>query len=160
MQKALFLDRDGVINRERGTYTYQKEDLELLPDVPKILKKAQKKGFLLIVISNQGGIAKGLYSEEELETLHEYLRELLDRYDVALTDIFYSPHHEVRSKSLTKKPSSLLLERAIAKYRIDPSLSYFIGDKESDILAGKRAGIRAIRIRSNTSLKQIEHLLL
>ena len=77
MKKALFLDRDGVLNRERGDYTYSVEDFDVLPDVSAAIKLARQKGYLIIVISNQGGIAKGLFDENRVEKLHEIMRDEL-----------------------------------------------------------------------------------
>ena len=92
--KALFLDRDGVINRERGEYTYKVADFDILPDVFSTLQKAQEKGYKIIVITNQGGIAKGIYTHQDVKKLHHYLKEELAAKGVILTDILYSPRFQ------------------------------------------------------------------
>lgn len=153
--KALFLDRDGVINKERGTYTYKVEDFEILPSVPTTLKRAQDLGYQLIVITNQGGIAKEIYSHKDVEKVHQYLREELNTHDIQLTDIFYSPHHDAIGKSLDRKPNSLMLEKAIAIYNIDAKQSFMIGDSERDIIAAKKVDVSGFLIQPNESIEFI-----
>jgi len=150
--KALFLDRDGVINRERGEYTYKVEDFEILPSILESLKLAQEKGYKLIVITNQGGIAKGIYTHEDVTKAHGFLESELDKNGVHLTDIFYSPHHQDYSKSLDRKPDSLMFEKAIAIYNIDSSHSIMIGDSERDIIASEKVGVKGIKIEPNSSI--------
>ena len=153
--KALFLDRDGVINRERDEYTFKVEDFEILPSVLESLKLAQKKGYKLIVITNQGGIAKGIYTHEDVAIAHRYLKEELAKSGIILTDIFYSPHHQDYSKSLDRKPDSLMLEKAIAIYNINPDQSIMIGDSERDIIASEKVGVKGIKIEPNSSIFDI-----
>jgi len=158
--KALFLDRDGVINRERGEYTYRVEDFEILPSVLESLQLAQEKGYKLIVITNQGGIAKGIYTHQDVEKAHRYLTDELEKNGVTLTDIFYSPHHQDYSKSLDRKPDSLMLEKAIAIYNINPDQSIMIGDSERDIIASEKVGVKGIKIEPNSSIFDIVQNLL
>lgn len=153
--KALFLDRDGVINKERGTYTYKVEDFEILPSIPATLKQAQDLGYQLIVITNQGGIAKEIYSHTDVEKVHQYLKEELNNHEIQLTDIFYSPHHDAIGKSLDRKPNSLMLEKAIAIYNIDPKQSFMIGDSERDIIAAKNVDVPGFLIQPNESIEFI-----
>lgn len=154
-RKALFLDRDGVINQERGTYTYRIADFKILPSVIDTLKSAQNLGYLLIIITNQGGIAKGIYDHEDVQNVHTYLEEELHAHGIQLTDIFYSPHHQDFGKSLDRKPDSLMLEKAMAMYNIDPELSYMIGDSERDIIASKKVNVAGFLIEPNTSINFI-----
>ena len=153
--KALFLDRDGVINRERGEYTFKVEDFEILPSVLESLKLAQEKGYKLIVITNQGGIAKGIYTHEDVAKAHRYLEQELAKSGIILTDIFYSPHHQDYSKSLDRKPDSLMLEKAMAIYNINPDQSIMIGDSERDIIASEKVGVKGIKIEPNSSILDI-----
>ena len=155
INKALFLDRDGVLNRERGEYTYLVNDFDILPTVIPTLKKAQELGYLLIVITNQGGIAKGIYNHTHVEEVHDYLKTTLLNSDVELNDIFYSPHHQDFSKSLDRKPGSLMLEKAIAIYNIDSSKSFMIGDSQRDITASEAVNVKGFLIEPNSSLKFI-----
>jgi D-glycero-D-manno-heptose 1,7-bisphosphate phosphatase len=153
--KALFLDRDGVINRERGEYTFKVKDFEILPSVVESLKLAQEKGFKLIVITNQGGIAKGIYTHEDVAKAHSFLKNELAKSHVTLTDIFYSPHHQDFSKSLDRKPDSLMLEKAMAIYNIDANQSIMIGDSERDIIAAEKVGVKGLKIKPNSSIFDI-----
>ena len=154
MNKAIFLDRDGVINFERG-YTHRLEDFVILPDLIEVLQILKQKGYLLIVISNQSGIAKGLYLQSETELLHTYLKEELSKNNVFLDEIYYCIHHPDVSKCICRKPDSLFVEKALARFNIDPSQSYFIGDKERDTESGEKAGVKGILIEANISLKTI-----
>ncbi len=160
MNKAILLDRDGVINQERGDYTYRREDFSVLPDVIPALRVLQEMGYMLIIISNQSGIAKGLFTIADVEKLHSYLVAYLDDNDVRIKEIYYCPHHPEYSSCICRKPDSQLIEKALARFNIDPAKSFFIGDKERDILAGKKAGVQGILIDSNFSLmKAIEPII-
>lgn len=152
MRKALFLDRDGVLNRERGEYTYSVQDFEVLPDVVEALKLARHKGYLLIVISNQGGVAKGIYTSERVDELHQKLADQLNESGLKLDEIYYCKHHSAVGKCICRKPNSLMLEKAIARFQIDPRLSILIGDSERDVIAAEKVGVRGILIPSNTSI--------
>lgn len=149
LKKAVFLDRDGVINHEVGDYIMRLEDFKILPHVFDGLKKLQDAGFLLVVITNQGGIAKGLYTHETFHQMHQYLDEELAKHQVSLTEVYYCPHHPFSGECLCRKPGSLLVEKAISKYKIDPAQSWFIGDKQRDIDAGNAAGVKGILIEPN-----------
>ena len=154
MNKAIFLDRDGVINFERG-YTHRLEDFVILPDLIEVLQILKQKGYLLIVISNQSGIAKGLYLQSETEMLHSYLKEELRKNNIVLDEIYYCVHHPDVGRCICRKPDSLFVEKALARFNIDASKSYFIGDKERDTEAGEKVGVKGILIEANISLKTI-----
>lgn len=156
MNKAIFLDRDGVLNRELGDYVCRLDDFEVLPDVAKALRVFRERGYLLIVVTNQGGIAKGWYSHETLHCMHEKLKQELAGEGVELTEIYYSPQHPLHTgNSLCRKPGSLMLEKALARFDIDPARSYLIGDRERDIEAAEKAGVQGILIESDQSLLTI-----
>ncbi len=156
MQKALFLDRDGVINHDPGDYTYSLEEFIILPTVVDALKLAHDKGYKIIVITNQGGIAKGLYDENEVKKIHGYFLETCQKAGVEITHIYYSPHHPEIGNSLTRKPESLMMERAIARYQIDAGKSLMIGDKDRDIQCAAKVGVPGILIPTNADI--IEHI--
>jgi D-glycero-D-manno-heptose 1,7-bisphosphate phosphatase len=146
MNKCIFLDRDGVLNQDLEGYLFQTELLEYPEGVKEGLAELKDAGFLLIVITNQAGIAKGLYTASEVEKIHRQMNEV---YDGVLDDLFFAPHHEdYTTRSLSRKPGSLLIERATAKYRIDLAQSWMIGDNERDIEAGSKAGVRTILLKS------------
>lgn len=152
---ALLLDRDGVINRERGEHTWRLEDFELLPDVVPALKLASASGYLLAVITNQSGIGLGLYGHTEVAALHDHLQVLLARDGIHLDAILYCPHHPSGGRCLCRKPGSLLLERAMARLEIDPDLSLMIGDRERDMAAAAGAGVRGVLVEANSSLLNV-----
>jgi D-glycero-D-manno-heptose 1,7-bisphosphate phosphatase len=150
--KALFLDRDGVINHDPGDYTVSLEEFIILPTVIEALQLARRKGYLIFVITNQGGIAKGLYTHETVHEIHDFLLRTCQEAGVEINHIFYSPHHPEFGNSLTRKPERLLMERAIARYRIDPTQSVMIGDRERDIQCAAKVGVKGILIPANSAL--------
>jgi D-glycero-D-manno-heptose 1,7-bisphosphate phosphatase len=152
MNKAILLDRDGVINRERGEYTWRIEDFELNEGLIDFLKIAQAKGYLLIVISNQGGIERGIYSMADVEKAHGYMKETLKANGVELTDIYICPHHDKTERCFCRKPQPIMLEKAIARFDIDKTRSVFFGDSKRDIEAGNYVGIKSVLVPSNSSL--------
>ncbi|MCW3101721.1 MAG: histidinol-phosphate phosphatase family protein [Bacteroidetes bacterium] len=158
MNKAIFLDRDGVINTERG-YTHRLADFVILPDLYENLKLYLKKGYLLIVISNQSGIAKGLYTQAEVEVIHSFLTNELVKNGIQLSEIYYCVHHPDVSRCICRKPDSLFVEKALARFNIDPSKSYFIGDKDRDVEAAEKAGVKGILIEANSPLRLISHII-
>ena len=144
MNKCIFLDRDGVLNEDRTDYVYRVEDFIIPEGVPEALRLLKDAGYLLIVITNQAGIAKGLYSRNDVMTCYHYLQ---DQCGQLIDDIYYSPHHpKYNSESLTRKPGSLLLEKAMAKYNINPDTSWMIGDALRDMQAGKKVGVQTVLI--------------
>ncbi len=152
--KAIFLDRDGVINVERG-YTHRLEDFVILPDLIEVLQLLQEKGYLLIIVSNQSGVAKELYMQKDVEMLHDYLLIELKKNNITLSEIYYCIHHPDVSRCICRKPDSLFIEKALSRFDIDATTSYFIGDKERDVQAAEKAGVKGILIEANSSLKLI-----
>ena len=155
-QKAVFLDRDGVLNKELGDYVCRLEDFKVLEHNFQPLRELQQRGYLLIVITNQGGLAKKWYTEETLAKMNEHLRKTYSEQGIELADIYYCRHHpEYNGKCLCRKPGSMMLEKAVARFNIDASRSYFIGDRERDVLAGEAAGVKGILIESDQPLSEI-----
>lgn len=159
MNKAIFLDRDGVLNLDFRNYHFRTDDFTILPHVFEVLKEFADRGYLLIVVSNQGGIGKGLYKIEDTEQLHNHLKEEAAQHHVHFTEIYYCTHHPETSKCICRKPESVLVEKAIARFDIDASKSYFIGDRDRDIEAGEKCGVKGILIEANSSLKDYMHLV-
>ena len=154
-RRAVFLDRDGVINRETGEFIFQLEEFIINEGLIEALKVFQQRDFIFIVISNQSGIARGLYTKEQADYLHLHLQRFLKNHGIVLSEIYYCPHHPDDSNCICRKPDSGLLEKAIARFHIDAGRSYFIGDAERDIKAGEKAGVNSILIKSNTPLLEI-----
>jgi D-glycero-D-manno-heptose 1,7-bisphosphate phosphatase len=149
---AVFLDRDGVINRERGAHTWRLEDFELLPDVAQALNAVHGAGRLAIVVSNQSGIALGLYDQAAVEAVHAYLHRQLARQGAQLDAMYYCPHHPEQGRCLCRKPGSLLFERAVARLGLDVTNSLMVGDRERDIEAAEAVGIRGVLVPPNEAL--------
>jgi len=157
--KAVFLDRDGVLNREMGDYVRKLEDFHILDNFD-ALKTLQDKGYLLLVATNQGGIAKGWYTEEELAKMHAELKKQYHAHGVEIKDIFYCPHHpDFTGDCDCRKPKPGLLLQGIEKYDLDPSKSYFIGDRERDVEAGTAAGVKGILIDSDQPITSVLDLI-
>lgn len=146
-KKCVFLDRDGVLNQDLDGYLYQPEEMIIPEGVVEGLKQMKNAGYLLIVVTNQAGIAKGLYSKDDVMKCHLYFQE---QCGYLLDDLYYCSHHpDYDSRSLMRKPESLMLEKAIAKYDIDTTNSWMVGDRARDMQAGKRAGVRTIHLSHN-----------
>ena len=143
---CIFLDRDGVINRDRVNYAYRLENFEILPRVPAALRQLKVVGYRLVVVTNQSGIAKGIYTREQMQTCHDFMNMVTGHL---VDKIYYAPYHPSVSESLTRKPDSLMFERAIAKFNIDPARSWMVGDKERDLLPAQQLGIPGILIDKN-----------
>ncbi|MBN1184769.1 MAG: HAD family hydrolase [Bacteroidales bacterium] len=151
--KAIFLDRDGVINYDGDEYyTYRIEDFKLNEGILEALKILKDRGYLLIIISNQGGIGRGLYKKEDTDHLHEYMTTLMEEKGIILDEIYYCPHYPDSSKCLCRKPNSLMIEKALARFDIIPEQSYFIGDREKDVEVAIKAGVIPIKINANENL--------
>ena len=147
MNKAIFLDRDGVINRELGDYVFAPERFEFNEGLFTALRLLQGEGYMLIVITNQGGVAKGRYGHEAVAQTHAYMKETLLAEGIELKAIYYCPHHDSISSCLCRKPNSMMLEKAIARYNIDVSQSFMIGDRYADIKAGNNSKLSTILIQ-------------
>ena len=147
MNKAIFLDRDGTINVDKH-YVYKAEDFEFLPYAIEGLKLLQEEGFLLLVLTNQSGIARGYYTEKELRKLNDWMVPKLQREGVSITQIFYCPHlpdakiKNYRKNCDCRKPALGMFERAVLEFNIDLAQSYTIGDKLRDHAICDRSGCR------------------
>lgn len=155
--KCIFLDRDGVLNVDRVDYVYRMEEFIIPPGVGEALRALKDAGYLLVVITNQSGIAKGIYKREDVYMIHQAIQ---DGTGVELDDIYFCPYHEkFDSNSLTRKPGSLMIEKAAAKYNVDMDASWMVGDHERDITAGTRAGLRTIRLAPAGTETKATHLV-
>lgn len=144
-KKALFLDRDGVINKDIG-YLHKIEDCEFVEGIFDICKLAVENSYLLIVVTNQSGIARGFYTEDDFLRLMDYIGGEFRRQGCPLTDVFYCPFHPDgnvpwKLKSVDRKPAPGMLLKAAEKYNLDLEECIMLGDKDSDIEAGRNAGL-------------------
>lgn len=140
MNKACFLDRDGVVNEEVD-YLWEPEKVLIVPGTAAALRKLNAHGFMTIVVTNQAGVARGYYGEKDIHAVHRRIRELLAIEGARIDDFFYCPHHEkFTGECSCRKPASGMLLAAAAKYNIDMKHSFMVGDRLSDLEAGKNAG--------------------
>ena len=146
---AAFLDRDGVLNEDRG-YVHRWEDFAFLPGVIDALRRLQQKGYLLVVITNQSAVARGLCAETDVLALHERMRAFLHGQGIELAGIYYCPHHPQGSVArytracACRKPEPGMILRAAREHGIDLSRSLLVGDKLSDLEAGRAAGLPSL----------------
>ena len=141
MKKALFLDRDGVINVEKE-YLHKIDQFEFIDGIFDLCRYYSSLEFLIIVVTNQSGIARNYYSEEDFEKLTQWMIDKFLEESIVLTDVFHCPHHEkISGECSCRKPKPGMLIGAAKKYDIDLENSIMIGDKERDIEAGLNAGV-------------------
>ncbi len=160
MNKAVFFDRDGVINHDPGDYTYLLDEFKINDGIPENLKRLQDNGYLLILITNQGGISKKIYTHQHVEAIHKFLMDELNKFDVQLTEIYYCPHHSINEQCICRKPNSLMIEKALARFDIDPAKSFMIGDKMRDVECAENAGVKGIKVNLNEKIdKYIDQII-
>jgi len=153
LKKSIFLDRDGVINKDKG-YVYKLEDFEFEKNALEGLKLIDFNRYLVFIICNQAGLARGYYKKEDFEKLDRWLRNFLLERGIQIKKTYYCPHHpegkikQFRKKCSCRKPEIGLLLRAEKEFNIDLKKSYLVGDKTSDILAGNRAGCKTILVKT------------
>jgi D-glycero-D-manno-heptose 1,7-bisphosphate phosphatase len=141
MNKALFIDRDGVINVDK-VHVFRKEDFEFTRGIFELCRKYCEKGYLIIVITNQAGIAKGLYTEDDFEKLTEWMTAQFNERGIIISKVYHCPHHpDITGKCECRKPAPGMILQAIKEFDLDISECVLIGDKESDLQAGRNAGI-------------------
>ncbi len=163
MKKVIFLDRDGTINIEKS-YLHKSEDFEFEVKAIEGLKKFIELGYELIVVTNQSGIARGYYTEQDLIKLNDFMMDELKKYGIEILECFYCPHHpekgigEYKKDCDCRKPNPGMLEEAIKKYNIDRKNSFMIGDKKGDLEAGQKAGVTSILVKTGYGLKTYEKL--
>lgn len=147
-KKAIFLDRDGTLNRDVGYVTHL-DDYELLPRAGDAVKKINDAGFLAILVTNQAGVARGYFAESMIKKVHEKLQKELELKDANLDAIYYCPHVPLGSENLfskdceMRKPKPGMILKASNEYNIDLTQSFMIGDKFSDLESGWSAGCRS-----------------
>jgi len=141
LKKALFLDRDGVINKEKN-YLYKKNDFEFIDGIFELCKYFQKRNYYIIVVTNQSGIARGYYSDKEFLDLSQWMEKKFLENNVIIDKIYYCPHHPDFSQNCNcRKPKPGMILQAQEELNIDLKHSIMVGDKERDIEAAINAGI-------------------
>lgn len=140
--KAAFFDRDGTINVDTG-YLHEPEKLVFVPGVPELIRRCNNEGYLVIVVTNQSGIARGMFNEEQMQALHEDMNlRLKKEYGAHIDAFYYCPHlPEITGECDCRKPKPGLFLKALADYNIDPAISLSFGDSPRDEQASRAAGI-------------------
>ncbi len=170
MEKALFLDRDGIINQDCA-YPYKPEQIIFTDGIFDLCKKAASKGYLLIVVTNQAGVAKGYFSEEDVVSLHQWMKTQFEERGIYIQAFYFCPFHpkalveKYRKESDCRKPAPGMILQAAADYNIDITKSIMVGDKESDRIT--LSGLRSVIVKSQytregydvESLADVESLL-
>ena len=149
--KTVFVDRDGVINQERSDYVKSISELEIYPNVAKNIKLLKDAGFLVVVITNQSAVNRGIVTHEMINQIHNSIQDHLKKYGTFLDGFYYCPHTPNENCNC-RKPKPGLLQKAILELNIDLNSSWMIGDSDSDIEAADSIGCKAIKINDNFSL--------
>ena len=152
LSKAIFLDRDGIINIRRTRYVKTVDEFELIPDISYWLKILSKNSFKLIVITNQSMISRKISTKENLTKIHNKMKNEFSKKGFNIDGIYYCPHTQQENCNC-RKPKTGLFEKAIRDFSINIKHSWLIGDEETDIIAGKKIGCNTIKIRTNQSIK-------
>jgi D-glycero-D-manno-heptose 1,7-bisphosphate phosphatase len=155
MRKVIFLDRDGIVNKELGDYILNFESFEIHPPLIPFLQKAKFLGYEFIIVTNQAGIAKGLYTNKLVEDCHNYLKNQLIGLGITFLEIYYCPHHPDFGNCLCRKPGGLFIEKALARFAINKEGSFMLGDKQRDVDAANSAGIKGYLLPPNPTLNQL-----
>lgn len=139
--KALFLDRDGTINVEKN-YVYKIDDFEFIPGIFDLIRKYRNQGFLIFIVTNQSGIARGYYTHKDFEKLNNWMLNEFEKQGIKITNVYYCPHHpEISGECYCRKPKPGMIQQALNEFNISAVNSVLIGDKKRDILAGENAGV-------------------
>jgi D-glycero-D-manno-heptose 1,7-bisphosphate phosphatase len=154
MKKAIFLDRDGVINLEKKDYVKSIKEFQIIDGVPKAIIELKKKGFLVIIITNQSAINRGLLTIKILNEIHNHLQEILKDNNTSIDDFYFCPHRPDENCKC-RKPNPGMILKAVQEHNIDMNQSFMIGDSLTDIQAAQKAGCEGILLNQNQTLLEI-----
>lgn len=160
LRKAVFLDRDGTINVEKD-YLHRIEDFEFLPKAPQAIRRLKDAGFLIVVVTNQSGVARGYFSVRDVEILHNHMQQELQKVGAAIDAFYFCPHHPDKGVGVFRvecdcrkgRPGMLL--QAAAELRIDLAASFMIGDKRADLEAGRAAGCPSLLVLTGYGRREL-----
>lgn len=162
-RQAVFVDRDGTLNVEKN-YLYRIEDFEFIPGVPEAIRRLRQAGFLVIVVTNQSGVARGYFTLAEVDALHRHIQNELEKSGTRIDGFYVCPHHptegvgEFRRQCDCRKGEPGLLLRAAAEHGIDLAGSWMVGDKLADVEAGERAGCASLLVLTGYGSEEVQRL--
>jgi len=151
-RKAIFLDRDGVLNKRKDDYVKSIDELVIFPSIGKSIKKFNDHNFLVVVITNQSAINRGLSTFDNVHQIHHKIEDEIFNSG-AIIDKFYICPHKPNELCECRKPKPGMLLKAISELNIDPKTSWMIGDSDTDIIAGKHVGCNTIKIENSVNLE-------
>jgi len=157
--KAIFLDRDGVLNKDRSDYVKNIDELEIFPFIGKCIKQINENGFLVIVITNQSAIGRKLITDNDVENIHKFIQQYLKEHNAKIDAFYYCPHHPTDNCDC-RKPEPGLLIKASRDFSIDLKNSWMIGDHDRDVESGLNAGCKSIKVTSENNLEAIINYIL
>ena len=157
-QPAVFLDRDGTINVEKS-YLYRFEDWEWIPGAKEAIRKFKQLGYRIVVVTNQAGIARGLYKPSDVDQLHALVQQELAGIESTIDAFYYCPHHpDISGDCTCRKPAPGMILQAALDLNLDLAHSWIIGDKLIDVQAGYAAGVKSIMVRTGYGIDQQNHI--
>jgi D-glycero-D-manno-heptose 1,7-bisphosphate phosphatase len=163
LKKAVFVDRDGTLNVEKD-YLYRVADFEFIPGVPEAIRRLRQAGFLVIVVTNQSGVARGYFTPAEVDVLHRHIQNELKKSGTRIDGFYVCPHHptegvgEYRRQCDCRKGQPGMLLRAAAELHVDLAGSYMVGDKLADVEAGERAGCTPLLVMTGYGSTEVQKL--
>ena len=159
LNEAVFLDRDGVINMERPNYVKTLDELEIFPDVAESIKQLKRAGYLIVVITNQSAVNRGLINHDNINNIHATIQKFLQESGTSVDAFYYCPHKPDENCDC-RKPKPGLLLKASKELKIDLSRSWMIGDNDTDIQAAQLAGCKAFKIGHDQRLDEVVESIL
>ena len=163
-KSAVFLDRDGVINKDLG-YVFKIDDVEWISGSIEAIKLLNKKNFLVFVVTNQSGVARNFYSENDVNKLHRWMKNILKEKNAIINEFSYCPHHpdainkKYRKEGNCRKPNPGMIDKIIKNWQIDRKSSFLIGDNDTDIEAAYKAKINGYKFTSNNLLQFVQNII-
>lgn len=152
-RRAVFLDRDGTLNREVN-YLFRPDQFVWIPGAPEAVQRLNEAGLLVVVVTNQSGVARGYFAEEDVRRLHAWMQVALQQAGAYIDAFYYSPYHPegtvaaYRRHSPDRKPGSGMFERALQEWAIDPARSFVVGDRNTDLEPGRRLGMTTLLVET------------
>ena len=158
INKACFLDRDGVLNEDVG-YLHKSEDFKWIDGAVEAIKLLKRNNFLVIVITNQSGISRGYFTAKDVTNLHEWMNKILKKEDIQINDFFFSGDLPNNNPESRRKPSPKMINEAVEKYNLDKTRCFMVGDKKTDLIAAKNASIKGFLFKGGDLSVKISKIL-